>query len=282
MALIRSIIHMLWMAITVVPYTLAIVLGSLFGMRGTSLYRIARAWLSLCVHSARPLLGIQYRVTGMEHLPQGEKSGAVLLCKHQSTYETFLMPAIMPHPLAYVFKKELLYVPFFGWSIGRLDMIHIDRSLRAKAFNKVVQQGKALLAKGTWVIMFPEGTRVERGQKGQYKNGGTRLAIDTGVPVIPIAVTSAKVWPRKAFIKKPGVVDVSIGRGSRPKCAALTPKPIPQSPSPWPRPHRAAAPTDLASRNPAMRQHPAQRHPPVPAVDGPSAWRGPRVAAGSL
>ncbi len=182
MALIRSIIHMLWMAITVVPYTLAIVLGSLFGMRGTSLYRIARAWLSLCVHSARPLLGIQYRVTGMEHLPQGEKSGAVLLCKHQSTYETFLMPAIMPHPLAYVFKKELLYVPFFGWSIGRLDMIHIDRSLRAKAFNKVVQQGKALLAKGTWVIMFPEGTRVERGQKGQYKNGGTRLAIDTGVP----------------------------------------------------------------------------------------------------
>ena len=158
MALIRSIIHMLWMAITVVPYTLAIVLGSLFGMRGTSLYRIARAWLSLCVHSARPLLGIQYRVTGMEHLPQGEKSGAVLLCKHQSTYETFLMPAIMPHPLAYVFKKELLYVPFFGWSIGRLDMIHIDRSLRAKAFNKVVQQGKALLAKGTWVIMFPEGT----------------------------------------------------------------------------------------------------------------------------
>ena len=211
MALIRSIIHMLWMAITVVPYTLAIVLGSLFGARGTSLYRIARAWLSICVHSARPLLGIQYRVTGMEHLPQGEKSGAVLLCKHQSTYETFLMPAIMPHPLAYVFKKELLYVPFFGWSIGRLDMIHIDRSLRAKAFNKVVQQGKALLAKGTWVIMFPEGTRVERGQKGQYKSGGTRLAIDTGVPVIPIAVTSAKVWPRKAFIKKPGVVDVSIG-----------------------------------------------------------------------
>ncbi|WP_312780108.1 lysophospholipid acyltransferase family protein [Acidovorax temperans] len=211
MALIRSIIHMLWMAITVVPYTLAIVLGSLFGARGTSLYRIARAWLSICVHSARPLLGIQYRVTGMEHLPQGEKSGAVLLCKHQSTYETFLMPAIMPHPLAYVFKKELLYVPFFGWSIGRLDMIHIDRSLRAKAFHKVVQQGKALLAKGTWVIMFPEGTRVERGQKGQYKSGGTRLAIDTGVPVIPIAVTSAKVWPRKAFIKKPGVVDVSIG-----------------------------------------------------------------------
>lgn len=211
MALIRSIIHMLWMAITVVPYTLAIVLGSLFGMRGTSLYRIARAWLSLCVHSARPLLGIQYRVTGMEHLPQGEKSGAVLLCKHQSTYETFLMPAIMPHPLAYVFKKELLYVPFFGWSIGRLDMIHIDRSKRTQAFNKVVEQGRRLLAQGTWVIMFPEGTRIDRGQKGQYKSGGTRLAVETGAPVIPIAVNSGRCWPRKALVKRPGTVVFSIG-----------------------------------------------------------------------
>ena len=212
MALIRSIIHMLWMAITVVPYTLAILLASLLGLRGEPVYRIARAWLALSVNSARPLLGIQYRVSGMEHLPKDAQGGAVLLVKHQSTYETFLMPAIMPRPLAYVFKKELLYVPFFGWSIGRLDMIHIDRSARARAFVKVVQQARALLAKGTWVIMFPEGTRVERGQKGQYKNGGTRLAIDTGAPVIPIAVTSAKVWPRKAFIKRPGVVDVSIGQ----------------------------------------------------------------------
>lgn len=212
MALIRSIIHMLWMAITVVPYTLAIVLGSLFGMRGTSLYRIARAWLSLCVHSARPLLGIQYRVTGMEHLPQGEKSGAVLLCKHQSTYETFLMPAIMPHPLAYVFKKELLYVPFFGWAMACMDMIHIDRSQGTQAFKKLVASGKRLVGQGTWIIMFPEGTRIDRGQVGEYKTGGTRLAIQCGVPVIPIAVTSAKCWPRKAFIKTPGIVDISIGK----------------------------------------------------------------------
>ena len=212
MAFIRSVIHFLWMGITVVPYTLAIMLGSLFGMRGRPLYRIARAWLSLCISSARVLLGVRANVMGMENLPQGENAGAVLLVKHQSTYETFLMPAIMPHPLAYVFKKELLHVPFFGWSIGRLDMIHIDRDQRTQAFNKVVQQGKDLLAKGIWIIMFPEGTRIERGQKGNYKTGGTRLAIDTGAPVIPIAVTSAKVWPRKAFIKRPGVVDVSIGK----------------------------------------------------------------------
>ena len=212
MAFFRSVIHFLWMGITVVPYTLAILVVSLFGMRGAPLYRIARAWLSLCISSARGLLGIRTRVTGMENLPQGENAGAVLLVKHQSTYETFLMPVIMPHPLAYVFKKELLYVPFFGWSIGRLDMIHIDRNQRTQAFNKVVQQGKDLLGKGIWIIMFPEGTRIARGQKGNYKTGGTRLAIDTGAPVVPIAVTSAKVWPRKAFIKRPGVVDVSIGK----------------------------------------------------------------------
>ena len=85
-------------------------------------------------------------------------------------------------------------------------------SQRAQAFNKVVEQGKRLLAQGIWVIMFPEGTRIPRGQAGTYKSGGTRLAIATGAPVIPIAVTSAKVWPRKSFIKHPGIVDVSIGK----------------------------------------------------------------------
>lgn len=212
MALIRSILHMLWMGITVVPYTLAILLVRLFGASSRTRYRIARAWLKLSVDSAGVIMGIRTRITGMEHLPTQENQGVVLLVKHQSTYETFLMPAIMPRPLAYVFKKELLRVPFFGWSIGSLDMIHIDRGQGVRAFVKVVQQGRALLARGTWVIMFPEGTRIERGQVGQYKIGGTRLAIDAGVPVVPVAVTSARVWPRKAFIKRPGVVDVSIGQ----------------------------------------------------------------------
>lgn len=222
MPFIRSVLHLLWMLLTVVPYTLVIVAGAALGVRGLPLYRIARAWLKLSTDSARVLMGIQTRITGMDNLPLGQKSPAVLLVKHQSTFETFLMPAIMPHPLAYVFKKELLRIPFFGWSIGLLDMIHIDRKDGRRAFQKVVAQGKALLEQGTWVIMFPEGTRIPRGYKGVYKNGGTRLAIQTGAPVIPIAVTSAKCWPRKAFIKYPGVVDVSIGpmiesKGRRPE-----------------------------------------------------------------
>ncbi len=211
MALIRSLLHMLWMLLTVVPWGIIMLLASLW-TRGTPLWWMAVRWLGWATGGARVLLGIRVRVSGMENLPDGATSPAILLVKHQSTFETFLLPTLMPHPLAYVFKKELLYLPFFGWAMGRLDMIHIDRSLRARAFNKVVVQGKELLARGIWIIMFPEGTRIPRGQRGVYKSGGTRLAIETGAPVIPIAVTSAKCWPRKAFVKKPGLVDVSIGK----------------------------------------------------------------------
>ena len=210
MAALRSVLHLLWMLVTVVPVAIYLLTAALLGVKGHRLYRMARFWLWLSIAGAKHILGIRHVVEGEEHLPT-ENKPAVLLVKHQSTYETFLMPVIMPRDLAYVFKKELLYVPFFGWAIGRLDMIHIDRSLRKQAFHKVAQQGRELLQRGVWVIMFPEGTRIPRGQAGQYKSGGTRLAIDAGVPVVPIAVNSAVCWPRKAFVKHPGVVTVSIG-----------------------------------------------------------------------
>jgi len=209
--LLRAILHTLFMAITVVPWALAVLVAAPF-LNSTQIYWMCAGWLRLAVNSGKLMLGIRNEVIGFENLPVGSTAPAILLLKHQSTWETFCMPTLMPHPLAYVFKKELLYVPFFGWAMGRMDMIHIDRSKRAQAFNKVVEQGQRLLNQGTWVIMFPEGTRIPRGQKGQYKSGGTRLAVETGAPVIPIAVTSAKCWPRKAFIKKPGVVEFSIGK----------------------------------------------------------------------
>ena len=208
---IRSALHVLWLIITVIPWALFVVVFSYFAS-STRIYWWCAGWLRLAVNSGTFILGIHNRVTGMENLPQGAKDPAVLLVKHQSTWETFVMPALMPHPLAYVFKKELLQVPFFGWAMARMDMIHIDRGQRSQAFAKVVTQGTRLMSEGVWVIMFPEGTRIPRGQVGQYKTGGTRLAIEAGVPVIPIAVTSAKCWPTKAFIKKPGVVDISIGK----------------------------------------------------------------------
>jgi len=209
--LLRSVLHTLFMAVTVVPWAIAVLVAAPF-LNSTQIYWMCAGWLKLAVSSGKLMLGIRNEVIGYENLPVGSTAPAILLLKHQSTWETFCMPTLMPHPLAYVFKKELLYVPFFGWAMGRMDMIHIDRSKRAQAFSKVVEQGQRLLNQGTWVIMFPEGTRIPRGQKGTYKSGGTRLACETGAPVIPIAVTSAKCWPRKAFIKKPGTVEFSIGK----------------------------------------------------------------------
>jgi 1-acyl-sn-glycerol-3-phosphate acyltransferase len=117
----------------------------------------------------------------------------------------------MPRPLAFVFKRELLKIPFFGWSMACLDMIHIDRESRAAAMKHIIAQGQRMLDQGTWVIMFPEGTRIARGERGTYQTAGTRLAVESGAPVIPIAVSSGKCWPREGFVKHPGVVTVSIG-----------------------------------------------------------------------
>ncbi len=210
---LRSFLFVLFLAVTVVPWALAVLVISVFA-KGNPVYWSCAGWLRTAVLGARYICGVRWRISGSEHLPSAadETSAVVLLSKHQSTWETFAYPALMSHPLAYVFKRELLYIPFFGWAMARMDMIHIDRSKRNEAWNKVAAQGKRLAAKGHWVIMFPEGTRIARGQKGEYKTGGTRLAIASGVPVVPIAVNSARCWPRKSFLLRPGMVDISIGK----------------------------------------------------------------------
>ena len=210
---LRSLLFVLWLTATVVPWGLAMLVLSIL-VRGPRLYWPTMAWLRMAVWGARVICGVRHRVHGMAHLPTAaEGEAAVLLAaKHQSTWETFAFPTLMPHPLAYVFKRELLYIPFFGWAMGRLDMIHIDRSKRAEAWNKVAEQGRQFMSQGNWVIMFPEGTRSERGRQGQYKAGAARLAITTDTPIVPIAVASARCWPRKSFLLRPGVIDISIGQ----------------------------------------------------------------------
>ncbi|MFN0186781.1 MAG: lysophospholipid acyltransferase family protein [Aquabacterium sp.] len=213
MSAIRSLLFVLWLAVTVIPWALAVLVVSII-MRGTPLYWMCAGWLRVAIVGARVICGVRHRIQGMEHLPTaGDAKAAVLLApKHQSTWETFAFPTLMSHPLCYVFKRELLYIPFFGWAMGRLDMIHIDRSRRAEAWQKVAEQGHRLMKQGHWVIMFPEGTRTVRGSQGVYKSGASRLAVATGTPIVPIAVTSARCWPRKSFRLRPGVIDISIGR----------------------------------------------------------------------
>jgi 1-acyl-sn-glycerol-3-phosphate acyltransferase len=209
---LRSALFFVWLTVTVIPWATAVVLASVV-LPSALIYRMCANWLGAAIWGAKVICGVRYRVQGMHHVPTAAdgKAAVLLAPKHQSTWEAFAFPALMPHPLCYVFKRELLWIPFFGWAIGRLDMVHIDRSRRAEAWRKVAEQGKRFMAKGSWVIMFPEGTRIARGDVGEYKSGASRLAITAGVPIVPIAVTSARCWPRRSFLLRPGLIEVSIG-----------------------------------------------------------------------
>ncbi len=210
---VRSVIVFAWLVVSLIPLGLGLLLFSLFVDDRKLWWWFAVPFLRGVIAAARIVGGVKYRVHGEENLPAADDMRRIILCpKHQSTWETFYFPSMTPHPLAYVFKQELLRIPVFGWAMGRLNMIHIDRSQRSEAWNKVAEQGKVLMDQGKWIIMFPEGTRIERGAKGAYKTGATRLAVATGASVVPIAVTSARCWPRRSFWFIPGTIDVSIGQ----------------------------------------------------------------------
>lgn len=205
--LLGSLVLLLFMIVFTPPYAIACFIAFPF-MNAHRRYWMIAVWCRTIIRAARVLCGIRYRVIGAENLPDGP---AVILSKHQSAWETLAFPALMPRPLCFVFKRELLYVPFFGWTMAMLKMIHIDRNKGPRAFVSVIRQGRERLADGSWVIMFPEGTRTPTGVTGVYKSGGARFAIATGAPVIPVAHDAGRVWPRNALIKRAGLVTLSIG-----------------------------------------------------------------------
>lgn len=172
-------------------------------------YWVTARWNVTVVWLGKVICGLRYQVIGVENLPD---EPVVLLSKHQSAWETIFYLMYMPRPLVFVFKKELHYIPFFGWGLALLRMIPIDRSKGRDAFAHVVEQGRMRLANGQWIIMFPEGTRIPVGEKGSYKGGGARLAIETNTTVVPLAMNSGNCWPKNSFIKQPGMITVSIGK----------------------------------------------------------------------
>jgi 1-acyl-sn-glycerol-3-phosphate acyltransferase len=168
---------------------------------------IEKMWVMPTIWLIKHLLGIKYELRGRENLPQ---QPAVILCKHQSAWETIVLQEVFPDVL-YVWKKELKFLPFFGWALALTPMISIDRGAGKNALNQLLTQGKLRLSQGYPVIIFPEGTRVEPGKKRRYKIGGAYLGVEAGVPVIPVALNSGEAWGRNAWLKRPGTVKVSIG-----------------------------------------------------------------------
>jgi len=170
-------------------------------------WRLISLWSKAVLFLMRILLGIRYRVEGLEHLPAGP---AVILSKHQSAWETIAFQQIFP-PMSFVLKRSLLWLPFFGWSLALFSPIAIDRGAGREALKQIEKQGRKRLASGLWVLVFPEGTRIPYGQSGKYQIGGPWLACKAGVPVVPVAHNAGRLWPRNAFLKRRGEVTVVIG-----------------------------------------------------------------------
>ena len=170
-------------------------------------FRLIAGWSHAMIWLAKTVLGIRYRVIGRENLP---RAPAVILSKHQSAWETLAFPVIFP-PQVLVLKRELLWIPFFGWGLALTSPIAIDRGSGAKALKRMADLGRRRLAQGFWIAIFPEGTRVQPGKRGKYHLGGAWLAVNCGVPVVPVAHNAGLFWGRKAFLKRPGTVTVEIG-----------------------------------------------------------------------
>lgn len=205
--MLRSLVFSLLFYLTVLVFGLLILLLMRL-LPYDAMTRLGRAWSVVSLWLLGSICGLRHQVRGLEHLSNGP---CVVLCKHQSAWETVSMRQILPLAQTWVLKRELLRIPVFGWALSYFEPIAIDRSAGRKAIRQLLEQGQAQLGKERLVVVFPEGTRVAAGQRGRYNIGGALLAEKAGVPVVPIAHNAGVFWPRRAVRKRPGTIDVVIG-----------------------------------------------------------------------
>jgi 1-acyl-sn-glycerol-3-phosphate acyltransferase len=202
---IRSFVYNVFMVLSATLFATLISLAYPLPFRASR--HLATAWARLQMWALRRLCGLRYRVHGRSQVPKG---AAIILAKHQSAWETIAFQAIFPHQ-TWVLKRELIWIPVFGWALAALRSIAIDRGSGRRAVAQMVAQGTERLKEGIWVVVFPEGTRVAPGQHKRYGIGGGVLAAGSGFPVVPVAHNAGSFWPRRGFLKKPGTIDVLIG-----------------------------------------------------------------------
>jgi 1-acyl-sn-glycerol-3-phosphate acyltransferase len=165
-----------------------------------------RLWARLIIWLLRTICGVRIEVRGRRNLPPG---GAVIAAKHQSAFDTFVWLMLLPDP-AYVLKRELLWIPVYGWHARKGGMIGVDRDGGGPALRAMLRAAQAAVAARRQVVIFPEGTRVLPGERRKYQPGVVALAAGTDAPVIPVATDSGRVWGRRAFRKRPGTIRISI------------------------------------------------------------------------
>lgn len=171
-------------------------------------YRFVNLWSRGAMVLLRWLNGVEIEIRGREHLPADGRF--VVIANHQSSWETFQMQVLIA-PQATVLKRELLWIPFFGWAVALLKPIKIDRSKASNALKQIMRQGKEKLEQGIPVVIYPEGTRQPPGQIGSFNVGGAMLACQAKVPVVPVVHNSGDCWPARSLLRAPGKIVLEFG-----------------------------------------------------------------------
>jgi len=205
MLLIRSLLFYVGQIISTILFA---PLGILvFPLSFKTRYYIVTRWTTFNLWWLKTCCNVVYKVEGLENIPD---EVCIVMCKHQSAFETLALQLIFV-PQVWILKRELLKIPIYGWGLASMQPIAIDRGSAIKSFRQIVTQGCQRLNEGLWVIIFPEGTRVAPGEKGSYLPGGGMLAVKSGANVIPVAHNAGYLWPRNSLIKRPGTITLIIG-----------------------------------------------------------------------
>src|SRR5271168_4773515 len=205
MQLFRSLLFTTYMMASACLF--GAVMGLCFWLPYRAQFAIARSWARILMWLLGRLCGLHYVVEGRERIPPGNH---IVMSNHTSAWETVAQFLIFP-PQVWVLKRELLWIPFIGWGLKLLRPIAINRGEGHRAVNQVVDQGKARLADGLWIIIFPEGTRVVAGEKRKFGVSGALLATETGKFVVPLTDKASEFWVRRGIVKKAGIIKVVIG-----------------------------------------------------------------------
>lgn len=201
-------------AITLITTILALTAGAIlapfvaFKIR----YQVIIIWSKVFILLSQKLLGISYKVYGIEHL---EANNKIITCNHQSMWETIFMQTLLPYQ-TWVVKKQLLYIPFWGWGLKLLQPISIDREKRQQ-LTQFITKAKQMLNLGRKVVIYPEGTRVKPGKIAKFKRGAAILAYESGYSITPIVLNSGDFWPKGFWPRKSGCVKVIIGPSISPE-----------------------------------------------------------------
>ena len=206
MAILRALIYLIGQILSAIVVSMVGVLC--VPLPSVLRARIVSVWARFNIWTLKHVCGITYQVSGRENIPS---QPAVLLSNHQSAWETLCFQLIFP-PQSYILKRQLLWIPFFGWGLASNRPVAINRSKKIRALEQLIKQGAVRLDEGRWLVVFPEGTRMRPGSPGKFRPGGAMIAAKTGAPVVPVAHNAGVFWPKNGFLKHPGVIQVRIGK----------------------------------------------------------------------